>query len=69
MNAIAPGFFRSEMSDQYAEDYVASQMGRIVAGRWGEGPELAAALVFLVSDAASYVTGQTLVVDGGITIT
>jgi NAD(P)-dependent dehydrogenase (short-subunit alcohol dehydrogenase family) len=69
VNAIAPGFFRTEMSDQYAEGYIDSQMGRILAGRWGEGPELAAALVFMVSDAASYVTGQTLVVDGGVTIT
>ena len=55
------------MTDQYAEHYVIGQMERIVGGRWGEGPELAAALVFLVSDAASYITGQTLVVDGGLT--
>jgi NAD(P)-dependent dehydrogenase (short-subunit alcohol dehydrogenase family) len=69
VNAIAPGFFRSEMTDQYPEEYIAGQMGRIIAGRWGEGAELAAALVFLASDAASYVTGQTLVVDGGLTLT
>jgi NAD(P)-dependent dehydrogenase (short-subunit alcohol dehydrogenase family) len=69
VNAIAPGFFPTEMSDQYAEGYLESRRGRILAGRYGEGPEVAAALVFLVSDAASYVTGQTLVVDGGVTIT
>jgi NAD(P)-dependent dehydrogenase (short-subunit alcohol dehydrogenase family) len=69
VNAVAPGFFRSEMTEQYPEEYIASQMGRIVAGRWGEGTELAAALVFLASDAASYITGQTLVVDGGLTLT
>jgi NAD(P)-dependent dehydrogenase (short-subunit alcohol dehydrogenase family) len=68
VNALAPGFFQSEMTDQYAEDYVAGQLSRVLAGRWGEGPELAAALVFLVSDAGSYVTGQTLVVDGGLTV-
>src|SRR6202051_4039644 len=50
VNALAPGFFRSEMTDQYADDYVAGQISRILAGRWGEGPELAAALIFLVSD-------------------
>ncbi len=69
VNAIAPGFFRSEMTGQYTEDYIAAQSQRIVAGRWGEAPELAAALVFLVSDAASYITGQTVVVDGGLTLT
>jgi NAD(P)-dependent dehydrogenase (short-subunit alcohol dehydrogenase family) len=68
VNALAPGFFRSEMTGQYADDYVAGQMSRILAGRWGEESELAAALVFLVSDAGSYITGQTLVVDGGLTV-
>jgi NAD(P)-dependent dehydrogenase (short-subunit alcohol dehydrogenase family) len=68
VNALAPGFFQTEMTDQYADDYVAGQLSRVLAGRWGEGPELAAALVFLVSDAGSYVTGQTLVVDGGLTV-
>jgi NAD(P)-dependent dehydrogenase (short-subunit alcohol dehydrogenase family) len=69
VNAIAPGFFRSEMTAQYTEDYVAAQLKRVLAGRFGEEPELAAALVFLVSDAGSYMTGQTLVVDGGFTVT
>jgi NAD(P)-dependent dehydrogenase (short-subunit alcohol dehydrogenase family) len=69
VNAIAPGFFQSEMTDQYPEDYIAAQTKRVVAGRWGEAEELAAALIFLASDAASYITGQTIVVDGGITLT
>lgn len=69
VNAIAPGFFYSEMTARYDPSYVASQMPRVVSGRWGEAWELAASLVFLVSDAASYVTGQTLVVDGGFSIT
>jgi NAD(P)-dependent dehydrogenase (short-subunit alcohol dehydrogenase family) len=57
------------MTAQYTEDYVAAQLKRVLAGRFGEEPELAAALVFLVSDAGSYMTGQTLVVDGGFTVT
>jgi NAD(P)-dependent dehydrogenase (short-subunit alcohol dehydrogenase family) len=69
VNAIAPGFFQSEMTGQYPEDYIEAQRKRIVAGRWGDPEELAAALVFLASDAASYITGQTIVVDGGITLT
>jgi NAD(P)-dependent dehydrogenase (short-subunit alcohol dehydrogenase family) len=42
---------------------------RVVSGRLGELDELAATLVWLVSEAAGYVTGQTIVVDGGVTIT
>jgi NAD(P)-dependent dehydrogenase (short-subunit alcohol dehydrogenase family) len=69
VNAIAPGFFASEMTDSYLPGYLDSMKPRIVAGRMGEGPEVAAVAVFLASDAASYVTGQTLAVDGGVTIT
>jgi NAD(P)-dependent dehydrogenase (short-subunit alcohol dehydrogenase family) len=69
VNAIAPGFFRSEMTDDFFQDYVDKQMARVLAGRWGEPQELAAALVFLVSDAGGFVTGETLVVDGGFCIT
>jgi NAD(P)-dependent dehydrogenase (short-subunit alcohol dehydrogenase family) len=69
VNALAPGFFASEMTDTYPEGYLDAMGARIPAGRKGEGTELAAALVFLVSDAGGYVTGQTLAVDGGLTIT
>jgi NAD(P)-dependent dehydrogenase (short-subunit alcohol dehydrogenase family) len=69
VNAIAPGFFETEMTDQYAPEYIEEQRGRILAGRWGRASELAAAVVFLASPASSYITGQTLVVDGGMTIT
>jgi NAD(P)-dependent dehydrogenase (short-subunit alcohol dehydrogenase family) len=69
VNALAPGFFASEMTDQYPDGYLEAMAPRILAGRHGEGAELAAALVFLASDAGGYVTGQTLAVDGGLTIT
>jgi NAD(P)-dependent dehydrogenase (short-subunit alcohol dehydrogenase family) len=70
VNALAPGFFASEMSDQYQEGYLERQIEqRVLAGRKGDPEELAAALLFLASDAGGYVTGQTLAVDGGLTIT
>ena len=69
VNALAPGFFASEMTDGYPEGYLDSMAPRIPAGRKGDARELAAALVFLASDAGGYVTGQTLAVDGGMTIT
>jgi NAD(P)-dependent dehydrogenase (short-subunit alcohol dehydrogenase family) len=69
VNAIAPGFFESEMTDQYPPGYLENQLGRIPAGRKGDPRELAATAVYLASPAAGYVTGQTLPVDGGMTIT
>jgi NAD(P)-dependent dehydrogenase (short-subunit alcohol dehydrogenase family) len=69
VNALAPGVFETEMTDQYEPGYMERVLlPRIVAGRVGRPRELAAALLFLVSDASSYVTGQTIVVDGGLTI-
>jgi len=69
VNAVAPGFFQSEMTEQYAPEYVEEQLKRIPSGRMGDPRELAATVVFLASDAAGYIVGQTLVVDGGRTIT
>ncbi|MGY1821090.1 SDR family NAD(P)-dependent oxidoreductase [Geodermatophilus sp. SYSU D00079] len=66
VNALAPGFFESEMTDQYPEGYIEAQLSRVLAGRKGDPDELAAALVFLVSDAGGYVTGTTLPVEGGL---
>ncbi len=68
VNAIAPGFFTSEMTAQYPDGYLDSVMGRVPVGRKGDPRELAATAVWLASDAAGYVTGQTLPVDGGMTI-
>jgi NAD(P)-dependent dehydrogenase (short-subunit alcohol dehydrogenase family) len=68
VNALLPGYFPSEMSDQLPEGYVEKNLPRIPAGRVGDPEELAAAALFLVSPAGGYVTGTTLVVDGGITV-
>ena len=69
VNALAPGFFDSEMTETYPEGYLESQQARIPMSRKGDPRELAATAVFLASDAAGYITGQTLAVDGGMTIT
>jgi len=68
VNALAPGFFPSEMTDQFPEGYLEGQLNRVVVGRPGRPEELAAAAVFLAGDGAGYITGQTLAVDGGLTI-
>jgi NAD(P)-dependent dehydrogenase (short-subunit alcohol dehydrogenase family) len=68
VNALAPGFFESEMTDEYKPGYLDSQMPRVVLGRTGDPAELAATAVWLASPAGGYITGQTIVVDGGLTI-
>ena len=68
VNALAPDFFLSEMTDQYVEGYLEGQVERLLVRRPGDPEELAAALLFLARDAGGYVTGQTLAVDGGLTI-
>jgi NAD(P)-dependent dehydrogenase (short-subunit alcohol dehydrogenase family) len=68
VNALAPGYFATEMTAQHNQDFLNEQVSRIPIPRAGELEELAAAAVFLASDAAGYVTGTTLTVDGGLTI-
>ncbi len=68
VNAIAPGWFASEMTDVLAPEYVAGLQHRILSGRMGDPVELAASVVFLASAASGYMTGSTMVVDGGVTI-
>jgi NAD(P)-dependent dehydrogenase (short-subunit alcohol dehydrogenase family) len=69
VNALAPGFFQSEMTDEYQPGYLETQLPRVMVGRMGDPAELAATAVWLASPAGGYVTGQTIVVDGGLTIT
>lgn len=68
VNALAPGFFTSEMTDELKPGYLDSLLPRVIMGRLGDSAELAATAVWLASPAAGYVTGQTIVVDGGLTI-
>ncbi|MFE9748389.1 SDR family NAD(P)-dependent oxidoreductase [Saccharothrix saharensis] len=68
VNAIAPGYFASEMTDQYPEGYLEAHVSRLPMGRVGDPEELAAAVVFLASAAGGYTTGATFVVDGGVTL-
>ncbi|QQS45833.1 MAG: 3-oxoacyl-ACP reductase FabG [Acidobacteriota bacterium] len=69
VNAICPGPFGTEMNRQLLNDPVKYQdfVSRIPVGRWGELHEIACAVLFLASDAASYVTGSSLFIDGGWT--
>ncbi|HWS93298.1 MAG TPA: SDR family oxidoreductase [Mycobacterium sp.] len=69
VNALAPGFFATAMTDQYPDGYIDSMAPRVLLGRMGDPAELAATLVWLLSDAGGYVTAQTVVVDGGFTVT
>ncbi len=65
-NTIAPGFIESPMTDGLPEAQKELLLGQIPAGRLGQGSDIAAAAVYLASDEASYVTGQTLHVNGGM---
>ncbi|TQC49670.1 SDR family oxidoreductase [Rhodococcus sp. WS4] len=69
VTAVAPGFFDSEMTSTYPPGYVEQMLTRVPSGRFGFPEELAATIVFLASEAGGYITGVTLPVDGGITIT
>ncbi|MDF3074641.1 MAG: gluconate 5-dehydrogenase [Alphaproteobacteria bacterium] len=71
VNAISPGFFATETNQAMLDD---PKIGppyarRVPLGRWGRPDEIAGAAVFLASDAASYVNGHTLIVDGGVSAT
>lgn len=66
INCIAPGFIETPMTDVLTEDQKTKILGNVPAGRLGTGAEIAAATVFLASNEAAYMTGQTLHVNGGM---
>ncbi len=68
VNAIAPGFFHSKLADAVIDIYEGSIQENNVIPRVGEEGELKGLTVFLASDASSYITGQTIAVDGGMTV-
>lgn len=67
VNSIAPGYMRTEMSHGLDEEQLTQIERRTPAGRLGEPADVAAAAVFLASPESSFITGQVLVVDGGLT--
>jgi gluconate 5-dehydrogenase len=71
VNALAPGYFATELNTALVNDaaFSAWVCKRTPLGRWAEPRELGGAVVFLASDAASYVNGHVLAVDGGISVT
>lgn len=66
VNAIAPGFIETEMTDKLSDELKQSYMNIIPLKRFGTGSDIAKGVMFLASDDAQYITGQTICVDGGI---
>lgn len=66
VNTIAPGFIQTDMTDELTEEQKAMTLANVPAGRLGQPAEIAAAVAFLASDAAAYVTGETIHVNGGM---
>ncbi len=68
VNAVAPGFIDTQMTDFVSGDSREKLLEKIPLGRLGTAEDVGAAVAFLASDGASYITGQTLTVDGGLTV-
>jgi len=66
VNTVAPGFIATDMTDELTEDQKSTMLERIPAGRMGEPDDVAGVVCFLVSAQASYITGQTIQVNGGM---
>jgi 3-oxoacyl-[acyl-carrier protein] reductase len=68
VNAVAPGFISTAMTEKIPEKFRQQMLSMIPFGRFGETSDVAGAVLFLASDLAAYITGQVLVVDGGMFI-
>ena len=68
VNSVAPGFTETEMTASTMSPKIQSQVDKIPLNRMGKSEEIAEAVLFLASDKASYITGQTIIVDGGLSI-
>ena len=68
VNAVAPGFIESDMTRALTEAQVEALRGQIPSGRLGTPHDVAAAVAYLCSDSADYVTGETLNVNGGLSM-
>jgi 3-oxoacyl-[acyl-carrier protein] reductase len=66
VNVVAPGFIQTDMTDELTEDQKAATLANVPAGRLGKPDEIAAAVTYLASDAAAYVNGETIHVNGGM---
>ena len=66
VNCIAPGFFKTPMTDKLTEEQKKAILSRVPMGRLGDPTEVADAALFLASDMSNYITGQVLTVDGGM---
>ncbi len=67
VNVVAPGFITTDMTASLPEDAKQAMLQQIPLGRFGQPEDIAQTVAFLCTDAAAYITGQTLVVDGGMT--
>lgn len=67
-NAVAPGYIETDITKDLSDDIKAAAVNAIPLGRMGQPDDIANVIVFLASDAAAYVTGQTIAVDGGMTM-
>jgi 3-oxoacyl-[acyl-carrier protein] reductase len=68
VNAVAPGFIRTDMTAKLGDEIIQQVLKEIPLGRMGEPQDVADAVLFLASDAASFITGHVLTIDGGLTV-